>query len=149
MLKLSKKIDYGLMAIHYMVSHDQESVANTKQIAEEYNIPVELLAKVLQKLAKKGLVVSQNGPKGGYALAKAPTLITVADVVEAIEGPIRIADCYKVYHCLQMDRCSIRSPIEKIQAGIIELLDGMTMAQINKLDNKEVNKIPQAEGVKL
>ncbi len=131
MLKLSKKIDYGLMAIHYMVIHNSESVANTKQIAEEYNIPVELLAKVLQKLAKKGLIVSQNGPKGGYSLGKAPNRITVAEVVEAIEGPIRIADCYKMDGCLQMARCSIRTPIEKIQSSIIELLDKMTMAQIN------------------
>ena len=131
MLKLSKKIDYGLIAINYMASHDHDSIANTKQIAEEYKIPVELLAKVLQRLAKKGLVHSQNGPKGGYTLAKAPNHITVAEVVEAIEGPIRIADCYKFYHCLQMDRCSIRNPIEKIQSSIIQLLDSMTMAQLS------------------
>lgn len=131
MLKLSKKIDYGLLAINYMASANHEPIANTKQIAEEYNIPVELLAKVLQRLAKKGLITSQNGPKGGYALAKSPTHITVADVVEAIEGPIRIVDCYRVYHCRQIDRCSIRSPIEKIQANIIQLLDSMTMAQMS------------------
>jgi Rrf2 family protein len=148
MLKLSKKIDYGLLAINYMASHHQEPVANTKQIAEEYKIPLELLAKVLQKLAKKGLVHSQNGPKGGYTLAKAPNRITVADVVEAIEGPIRIADCYKLYRCIQMDRCSIRTPVEKIQASIIQLLDSMTMAQIS--DTGETHKpYVQEEGVKL
>jgi Rrf2 family protein len=147
MLKLSKKIDYGLLAINYMASHDQEAVSNTKQIAEEYKIPVELLAKVLQRLAKKGLVHSQNGPKGGYTLAKAPNSITVADVVEAIEGPIRITDCYKLYRCIQMDRCSIRSPIEKIQSSIILLLDSMTMAQIS--DYGEAHKpYAQEEGVK-
>lgn len=151
MLKLSKKIDYGLMAMHYMVKHDQEAMANTKQIAEEYNIPVELLAKVLQKLAKKGLVVSQNGPKGGYSLAKAPNRITVAEVVEAIDGPIRIADCYKMERCLQMSRCSIRTPVEKIQTGIIELLDKMTMAQINDHEDPQAG-IPESYsqgGVKL
>jgi len=147
MLKLSKKIDYGLLAINYMASHHQETVANTKQIAEEYHIPVELLAKVLQRLAKKGLVHSQNGPKGGYSLAKAPSSITVADVVEAIEGPIRIADCYKLYRCIQMDRCSIRSPVEKIQASIILLLDSMTMAQIS--DFGEAHKAyAREEGIK-
>jgi Rrf2 family protein len=147
MLKLSKKTDYGLLAIQYMASHNHAIVTNTKQIAEEHHIPVELLAKVLQKLAKKGLVHSQNGPKGGYTLAKAPSSITVADVVEAIEGPIRIADCYKVYSCIQMDRCSIRSPIEKIQASIIKLLGSMTMAQINHLDVAH-KPYTQEEGVK-
>jgi Rrf2 family protein len=146
MLKLSKKIDYGLIAINYMASHDHESIANTKQMAEEYKIPVELLAKVLQRLAKKGLVHSQNGPKGGYTLAKAPNQITVAEVVEAIEGPIRIADCYKFYHCLQMDRCSIRTPIEKIQASIIQLLGSMTMAQLSHSDM--INEPLTHEGVK-
>ena len=147
MLKLSKKTDYGLLAINYMASHNHEEIMNTKQIAEEYNIPVELLAKVLQRLAKKGLVHSQNGPKGGYTLAKEPSSITVADVVEAIEGPIRIADCYKVYRCIQMDRCSIRSPIEKIQASIIRLLDSMTMAQISHTDEAQ-KPYTQEEGVK-
>jgi Rrf2 family protein len=147
MLKLSKKIDYGLLAINYMASHHQAAVANTKQIAEEYHIPLELLAKILQKLAKKGLVQSQNGPKGGYTLAKAPSNITVADVVEAIEGPIRIADCYKLYRCIQMDRCSIRTPVEKIQASIIRLLNSMTMEQIS--DVGEVHEpYFQKEGVK-
>src|SRR5207245_3019656 len=70
MLKLSKKTDYALMAVQYMSSGGADRVVNTKEIAEEYNIPVELLAKVLQKLGKKGLIVSQNGPKGGYVLAK-------------------------------------------------------------------------------
>jgi Rrf2 family transcriptional regulator, cysteine metabolism repressor len=146
MLKLSKKIDYGLLAINYMASHQDEFVSNTKQIAEEFNIPVELLAKVLQRLAKKGLINSVNGPKGGYMLAKDPTNISVAEVVEAIEGPIRIADCYKVYHCLQIDRCSIRTPIERIQASIIELLGGMTLAQMNQ--TYEMEKPYSKEGVK-
>ncbi|MGH7272939.1 MAG: RrF2 family transcriptional regulator [Nitrospiria bacterium] len=146
MLKLSKKIDYGLIAINYMASNEHASIANTKQIAEDYKIPVELLAKVLQKLAKKGLVHSQNGPKGGYTLAKAPNQITVAEVVEAIEGPIRIADCYKFYHCLQMDRCSIRNPIEKIQTSIIQLLDSMTMAQLSH--SYTTNEPITQEGVK-
>lgn len=147
MLKLSKKIDYGLLAINYMASHDHDVLTNTKAIAEEYNIPVELLAKVLQKLAKKGLVHSQNGPKGGYTLARAPSHITVAEVVEAIEGPIRIADCYKMYRCIQMDRCSIRGPVEKIQASIIQLLDSMTMAQISDL-NVIYKPSREEEGVK-
>src|SRR2546422_4740653 len=63
MLKLSKKTDYALMAVQYMASKGTARIVNTKEIAEEYNIPVELLAKVLQKLGKKGLIVSQNGPK--------------------------------------------------------------------------------------
>ncbi len=97
MLKFSKKADYGLMALQYIASVQFGDVArarivNTKEIAEEYNIPVELLAKVLQTLAKSGLIESHNGPKGGYLLAKEAGAITIAQVLEAIEGPLGITD---------------------------------------------------------
>lgn len=129
MLKFSKKTDYALMAVQYMASRGTDRVANTKEIAEEYRIPVELLAKVLQKLGKKGLVVSHNGPKGGYLLAKAPTDISVLSVIQAIEGHVGITECYhnEDSHCLQMPRCNIRTPLRNIQNSIYALLDSMSI----------------------
>ncbi len=129
MLKLSKKTDYALMAIQYMASREATRVVNTKEIAEEYHIPVELLAKVLQKLGKKGLIVSQNGPKGGYLLAKSPTDISVLSVIQAIEGHVGITECYhnENSHCLQMPRCNIRTPLRNIQNSIYALLDSMSI----------------------
>jgi Rrf2 family protein len=118
MLRLSKKIDYGLLAMTYIAFHDNESrVINTKEIAEEYSIPGELLAKVLQRLAKKGLILSQNGPKGGYQLA--------------IEGPIQMMECNQEDHqCLQIEKCSVRSPLTKIQQSISNLLDNITLEEM-------------------
>src|SRR3989442_13328648 len=72
MLRFTKRVDYGLMAIQYVAFHEGVSPVAVKQIAEEFNIPTELLAKILQRLAKRGLIVSQNGPKGGYRLAHQP-----------------------------------------------------------------------------
>src|SRR5438874_11354944 len=69
MLKLSKKTDYAMMAAQYMATKNSGPVVNTKESAEAYKIPAELLAKGLQKLGKKGLVASQNGPKGGHCMA--------------------------------------------------------------------------------
>lgn len=135
MLKLSKKADYGLIALQYLASvqnHDASITRsiNTKEIAEEYHIPVELLAKVLQTLAKHGLIESQNGPKGGYSLARAASEITIAQVLEAIEGPIGIAECYHEKDgdpCSQMEHCNIRTPLLKIQDSIYQLLNSMTV----------------------
>ena len=98
MLKLSKKADYGLMALQHIASVQfgdvtRARMVNTKEIAEEYNIPVELLAKVLQTLSKNGLIESHNGPKGGYLLAKSPREVTIAQVLESLEGPLGIMDC--------------------------------------------------------
>src|SRR5260370_24647767 len=81
------------MAIHYIAVHDGPGTISAKRIAEEFGIPPELLAKVLQRLAKRRLIVSQNGPKGGYALARQPNEITVGQVIRALEGPISIVSC--------------------------------------------------------
>jgi len=129
MLKLSKKTDYALMAVQYMASKNSLRAVNTKEIAEEYRIPVELLAKVLQKLGKKGLVLSQNGPKGGYLLAKPANDISVLSVIQAIEGHIGITECYhnEDSHRVQMARCNIRTPLRNIQNSIYSLLESMSI----------------------
>jgi Rrf2 family cysteine metabolism transcriptional repressor len=129
MLKLSKKTDYALMAVQYMASKNSDRAVNTKEIAEEYRIPVELLAKVLQKLGKKGLVVSQNGPKGGYLLAKSPSDISVLSIIQAIEGHVGITECYhnENSQCVQMAGCNIRTPLRNIQNSIYALLDSMSI----------------------
>ena len=133
MLKLSKKTDYALMAIQYMASRGAARVVNTKEIAEKYNIPVELLAKVLQKLGKKGLIASQNGPKGGYVLAKTPDSISVLSIIQAIEGQVGITECYhnEESHCMQMARCNIRTPLRNIQNSIYSLLDSMSIEDMS------------------
>jgi Rrf2 family transcriptional regulator, cysteine metabolism repressor len=129
MLKLSKKTDYALMAVQYMASKNSDRAVNTKEIAEEYRIPVELLAKVLQKLGKKGVVVSQNGPKGGYLLAKSPSDISVLSIIQAIEGHVGITECYhnENSQCVQMAGCNIRTPLRNIQNSIYALLDSMSI----------------------
>jgi Rrf2 family protein len=135
MLKLSKKADYGLMALQHIASVQfgelsRARIVNTKEIAEEYNIPVELLAKVLQTLAKAGLVESHNGPKGGYLLAKNARDITIAQVLETIEGPLGIMDCThdaETGLCMQREHCTIRTPLLKVQESIYQLLNNMTL----------------------
>lgn len=140
MLKLSKKTDYALMAIQYMASKGTDRVVNTKEIAEEYKIPVELLAKVLQKLGKKGLIASQNGPKGGYVLAKPPEAISVLSIIQAIEGHVGITECYhnEDSHCVQMAHCNIRNPIRNIQNSIYGLLDSMSIEDMSSFNTTTI-----------
>ena len=135
MLKISKKIDYGLMAISHMACRKDDKTVSTKRIAEEYSIPTELLAKILQKMARKGLITSLNGPKGGYVLARAPKDITVGEVIKAIEGPIDLVDCFKSgdNSCDQIGNCSIRMPIRHIQDSISRMLDGISIEQITQV----------------
>jgi Rrf2 family protein len=132
-LRLSKKADYGLMAVHYIAFHQHDGVVNARRIAEDLGIPAELLAKILQRLAKRKLITSVNGPKGGYVLAREPERIRVGEVLRAIEGPLGIVQCYKTLRCPQLDRCTIRTPVWMIQASIERLLDTMTLAEMSGL----------------
>ena len=132
MLRFTKRADYGLMAINYIVIHGEDGAVSAKRIAAEFSIPPELLAKILQRLAKKRLIASHNGPKGGYQLACSPEEITVGQVVRALEGPINIVSCLEDLDCPQFQRCNLRRPVQKIQASIIYLLDTMTLAELNR-----------------
>jgi Rrf2 family protein len=142
MLRFTKRADYGLMAIHYIAVQEDLGAVSAKRIAEEFAIPPELLAKILQQLARERLIVSQNGPRGGYVLARRPIEITVGQVVRALEGPINIVECLEEdSDCPQMARCNLRRPVQKIQAAISQLLDGMTLAELAGADVPELMTI--------
>lgn len=131
MLRFTKRADYGLMAIHFIASHGDEGAVSAKRIAEEFSIPPERLAKILQQLAKKKLITSHNGPKGGYVLTRRPGAITVGQVVRALEGPLSVVSCMTEHDdCPQFARCNLRGPVQKIQASITHVLDSMTLAEL-------------------
>lgn len=131
MLRFTKRADYGLMAIHFIASQGDEVAVSAKRIAEEFHIPPERLAKILQRLAKKRLIASHNGPKGGYVLTRHPSKITVGQVVRALEGPVTVVSCMSEHDdCPQFARCNLRRPVQKIQASITHVLDSMTLADL-------------------
>ena len=132
MLRFTKRADYGLMAVHFIAAHGDEGAVSAKRIAEEFRIPPERLAKILQRLAKKKLIASHNGPKGGYVLTRPATDITVGQVVRALEGPVSVVSCgmSEQDDCPQFARCNLRGPVQKIQASISHVLDSMTLAEL-------------------
>ena len=129
MFRLSKKADYGLIALKHLAMHSEESIS-AREIAAEYRIPAELLAKVLQKLARKGLLVSQQGMNGGYVLARDPARISIVDVVEALEGPISITPCERGDDCRQLQLCSVRDPLLKVKAKVVRVLGDMSIYEL-------------------
>jgi Rrf2 family protein len=155
MLKISKKADYALMALQHIAAVQfgdvtPGRVVNTKEIAEEYNIPLELLAKVLQTLAKSALIESHNGPKGGYVLARRAHQITIAQILESIEGPLGITDCSHEKDgefCMQRDNCQIRTPLLKVQDSIAQLLNNMTLQDMMGGTPLITIQSPAAQGV--
>src|ERR1700693_2340924 len=117
MLRFTKRADYGLMAMHYIASHGDEGAVSVKRIAEEFHIPGELLAKILQRLAKHRLITSHNGPKGGYVLTRRSEAIPWGRVGRALECPIETVSCMPDgAGCPQSPRGTLRLPVQKIQA---------------------------------
>ncbi|HSN91641.1 MAG TPA: Rrf2 family transcriptional regulator [Anaeromyxobacteraceae bacterium] len=92
-LRVSRKIDYGLRAMIYLASIPQDSIVPFREIARQMDVPEDFLAKILKTLVDQGLVKSTRGPHGGYALARGAAEISFLDVIEAVEGPVAVNVC--------------------------------------------------------
>ncbi len=127
-LKLTKKADYGLIAMKHLAEHPGNRSLSAKDLAECYGIPPEMLAKILQRLVKSGLLISQHGINGGYALARDPRTISAFDVIKAIDGPLFITSCVTTRgECDQTDRCTVREPLRRVNQSIEEVLSKITL----------------------
>lgn len=133
MVRLSKRVEYGLIAIRHIATRTNGDIVTAKEIADKYQIPYELLAKVLQKLSRSGLITSTQGVRGGYALTKNPNEVSVSMIINAIEGAtMGIAQCMTdgPQSCDVFQVCTIKSPLSKVQANIENAFNNMTLAQI-------------------
>ncbi len=133
MVRLSKRVEYGLIAIRHIATRHSGDLANAKEIAESYGIPYELLAKVLQRLSKAGLILSVHGVRGGYTLAKNPRDIPVSAIINAIEGTKpTIVQCFSdgPASCDVFTVCTIKSPLTKVQANIERAFSSMMLSEI-------------------
>jgi len=143
MLRLTKKADYGLMALKYLAEQAEEAshsvgsvalgspAASAKAIAEAYHIPPQLLAKILQTLAKAGLLVSHAGTHGGYALARSAKNISAFEVIRAIDGPLFITSCITIHGtCDLAGHCTIKEPLRKVNDSIKDLLSNIHISDL-------------------
>jgi Rrf2 family protein len=134
MLKLTKKADYGLISLRHLATG--RSSASAKDISEAYRIPLPLLSKVLQKLAKAGLLISEQGTNGGYRLARDPHEISALDVIRTLDGPIILTHCFTEHaepgQCDQSALCPVREPLRKVHEGILRLLSGISISDMSQ-----------------
>jgi len=131
MLKLSKKADYGLIALKHLAMHDGDGSFSASDIAEVYRISTPLMAKVLQRLAKDGIVAARHGSSGGYTLARHPSQISALDVIKAIDGPLFITSCFTSHgECDVHDTCSIREPLRRVNDSILDVLAKVTISHL-------------------
>ncbi len=131
MLRLSKKADYALMAMKHLALRGDRGSSSAREIAERYDIPVELMAKVLQRLVRRGLLASHQGTRGGYHLARQPIQISVAEVIQAIDGPVTVTACStEDGQCEQFAKCNVRDPLWRVRERILSALADCTIAEL-------------------
>ena len=132
-LKLTKKADYGLIALKHLAVNSGGVSSSAKVIADCYGIPLPLLAKILQKLSKIGLLQSLPGTNGGYRLAQSASSITALEVIRAIDGPIILTACFTEHGaCEQSEKCTVRAPLRKVHEGILNLLNTITISDMSR-----------------
>jgi Rrf2 family protein len=135
MLKLTKKADYGLIALKHLAEVSQvegmAAASSAKDIADAYQLPQEALAKILQKLVKAGLLVSQHGTNGGYVLGREAGRITAFEVIRAIDGPMFFTSCSTHKgECQQSLKCNVKEPLAKVSESIQQVLMRISIADM-------------------
>ena len=153
MLRLTKKADYGLMALKYLAEQAAaetrpHAAESAKDIAEAYHIPPQLLAKILQTLARAGLLISHAGTNGGYALARPASEITAFEVIRAIDGPLFITSCITIHGTCDLDsHCTIKEPLRKVNDSIKDLLSGIRIADLIEAPDAEPHRATVGGGL--
>jgi len=116
------------MALKYLAEHPETPALSAKDVADAYGIPAQLLAKILQRLTKAGLLKSSAGMNGGYALARDPRQISAFEVIHAIDGPLFLTSCTKgTKSCDLAPGCTIKEPLARVNETIIGVLKSISI----------------------
>jgi len=134
MFQLSKKVEYALIALRHMAVGHTGQIFTAKEIANKYHIPHDLLAKVMQKLTKKGYIASYQGVHGGYTLTRNPSELKVSAIINAIEEKhmVTIVQCEaeSPENCIIHSTCTIKNPLVKLQSSINKIFDELTITEM-------------------
>jgi len=148
MLSLTKRTEYALIALTYMIEQgalapDGKSLgpaqpASAREISTRYHVPLPLLMNILKKLSTEGVLLSIRGAKGGYALAVDPRKLTLTQLIKVLEGPVALVDCccppelvkQAMAKCKTSGTCPVRNPMHLLHERLVGYLDSVTIADL-------------------
>ncbi|ABO51467.1 transcriptional regulator, BadM/Rrf2 family [Desulforamulus reducens MI-1] len=137
-MKLNQATDYAFRAVLYLSRLPKGQVSEAKAIAEQENIPIRFLLKILRSLTAAGIIESYRGVSGGYALAREPKDITMLDVVEAVEGPVEVNRCLIAPESCNKNhtaRCPMHRALYAIQQNLNQQLNSYNFADLSHYNN--------------
>ena len=133
MIRMTKLTDYGIVLLTHIARHPERLTQNAPDLASLAHLPLPTVSKILKLLAREGLLVPHRGAKGGFSLARAADEITVADVIEALEGPIALTECSAhggSDRCGIESLCPVTSNWRRINQAVLDALRGITLAEM-------------------
>jgi FeS assembly SUF system regulator len=131
LFRLSRITDYGIVLMAHLASRDEGEVYAAREVAQETQLPLPVVSKILKSLARAGLLLSHRGAKGGFSLARPPAQITVPAMIAALDGPISLTEC--AIHegvCAQESSCDVREPWKRINSAVEGALARITLADL-------------------
>jgi Rrf2 family protein len=128
-LKITRKIEYSLSALRHIASKHQGELTTAKEVCDRYGAPFDVLSKVLQTLAQKGVLKSEQGAYGGYLLQKDLSKVSFYDLAEMIEGPMAVVKCLhsEAPKCDLSSTCNVVSPLTYFNEKLIEFYQSLSV----------------------
>tara|TARA_B100000700_G_C14825636_1_gene752145 strand:+ start:374 stop:826 length:453 start_codon:yes stop_codon:yes gene_type:complete len=137
-MRINKLTDYSIVIMTNMVIKDEKGMYNAKELAEATGIPLPTVTRILKMLSNGELLESQRGPQGGYSLTKSAKEISVAKVIETMEGPISLTECASDdCGCSYEAYCAVGKPWQKINKAIREVLENISLADMGMKDESQ------------
>ncbi len=131
MLRISKLTDYGIILLAHFAQEADGTTLTAREMAAATELPLPVVSKMLKSLASAELLASQRGSRGGYQLARKPDAVSVAEIIEALDGPIALMECVAAPgNCEQEPHCGLRSPWQRINSAIHTTLTQVTLAEL-------------------
>lgn len=138
-MKIRKDLEYALISL--LAMEDTDRVVSSRELAERFNIPLNLLRKIFHQLNQSGMIDAVRGPKGGFRLKRTLDRITLQEVVEALSGPVSLVACLQSEACDQEKTCNIRSNMTALQDLMSGFLSSLTVEQFGRLQyDKNVDR---------
>ena len=136
MLRISKLTDYGTVLLAHLAAHET-AVCSAADVANATGIALPTVSKLLKSLARAELVTSTRGANGGYQLARSPSDISAADVIDALEGPVSITECSSGDSlCEHEDVCSVGGAWQRINVAIRRALDDVSLNDLLRTNSR-------------
>jgi len=131
MMRISMKTDYGLIALKHISNQENGNLINAKEIAARFNLPPNLLAKILQNLAHSGILEAQKGSGGGYRMARDPEGVSLTEIFESIEGPVHMVMCTSTSGCCSLeDRCTVKNGLVNLENKFAEFFNSVMLSDV-------------------